>query len=234
MMEINAFLLTDIPRYCGMINCIKRGTAQTVAQSGRGVYMRESFSGIYFLAAADEAEAERLMRAHRLLPGEECEVFTRDIARYMQKTYPLSSLTECRQYVYLGKEPPVYEKRLDIVPAAPEDIPFVKRHYHLVNEDMIRLAAERKELYIARLGNVKAGFIGVHAEGCMGMLFVLPRFRRCGYGREMELFLTGEVMSRGLYPYGQVFITNKASLSLQATTVYSPGETEMFWFIIKK
>ncbi|MBO7399623.1 MAG: N-acetyltransferase, partial [Clostridia bacterium] len=82
-------------------------------------------------------------------------------------------------------------------------------------------------------GNVNVGFIGVHAEGCMGMLFVMPRFRRCGYGREMELFMTGEMMRAGLYPYGQVFVTNKASLELQKTTVYSPGETEMFWFIIK-
>ena len=120
-----------------------------------------------------------------------------------------------------------------MAPAGYGDLPFVKRHYHLVEEDMLRLAVEREELFIARLGNVKAGFIGVHAEGCMGMLFVLPRFRRCGYGREMELFLTGEVMKRGWYPYGQVFVTNKASLALQAATVYGEAEREMFWFRLK-
>ena len=232
-MNINGFLLTDIPSYCGMINCIKRGTAQIVAQGERGVYMREKYSGIFFLAASDAAEAERLMDAHPLVPGEECEVFKRDIADLLRKKYPLSRVTECRQYVYLGNKPPEYEKRLEMSAATESDIAFVSRHYHLVSEDMLRLAVQRNELFIARLGNTKAGFIGIHAEGCMGMLFVLPRFRRCGYGREMELFLTGEVMKWGLYPYGQVFVTNKASLSLQATTVYAPGESVMFWFMIK-
>ncbi|MBP5238337.1 MAG: hypothetical protein ILO64_05075, partial [Clostridia bacterium] len=61
----------------------------------------------------------------------------------------------------------------------------------------------------------------------------LPRFRRCGYGREMELFMTGEMMRAGLYPYGQVFISNKASLALQKTTDYEKAQCEMYWFIIK-
>ncbi len=233
-MNINSFLLADIPSYCGMINIIKRGTAEIVSQSERGVFMREKLSGIYLLAASDAAEAALLIKERPLSPGDECEVFKRDIAEFMRAEYPGSQVTECRQYVYLGSEPPEYEKRLEIAPADESDIAFVSRHYHLVSEDMLWLAVERNELFMARLGNTKAGFIGIHAEGCMGMHYVLPRLRRCGYGREMELFLTGEVMKRGLYPYGQVFVTNKASLSLQATTVYAPGESEMFWFMIKQ
>ena len=233
MNGVYEFLLTDIPRYCGMINCIKRGSAQILAHSERGVYMRESYSGIFFLAAADEEEAARLTAARPLAIGDQCEVFTAETAGYMQKTYPRAAYTECRQYVYLGAEPPVYEKRLDMRPAEYEDLPFVMRHYHLVEEDMLELAVKRKELFIARTGNVKVGFIGVHAEGCMGMLFVMPRFRRCGYGREMELFMTGEMMRAGLYPYGQVFVTNKASLELQKTTDYEKAQCEMYWFIIK-
>ena len=233
MRATEEFLLADIPRYCGIMNCIRRGTARIVARSERGLFIREAFSGIYFLASPDAAETEKLLASYPLAPGDECEVFTAGAAEYIQKTYPRATFTECRQYVYLGKEPPEYEKRLDMRAATPDDLPFVRRHYHLVDEDMLVLAVERRELFVARAGNVKVGFIGVHAEGCMGMLYVLPRFRRCGYGREMELFMTGEMMRAGLYPYGQVFISNKASLALQKTTDYEKAQCEMYWFIIK-
>ncbi len=227
-----SFLYNDIPCYCGVINCMKRGTAQIIAHGEQSIYLRDTLSGVFFLAAACETEAARLLAYRPLAPGEECEALTRAAAETLKTNYPRAKMTECRQYVYLGSDPPAYEKRLDISPAQPGDLPFVKRHYRLVSGEMLALAVERGELFLAREDNEKVGFIGVHAEGCMGMLFVLPRFRRRGYGREMELFLTGEVMKSGMYPYGQVFVTNRASLALQKSTVYGGAECEMFWFLV--
>ena len=60
-----------------------------------------------------------------------------------------------------------------------------------------------------------AGFIGTHSEGSMGMLEVLPEFRRKGYGLALEQFLIAWHLSRGWTPFGHVIDGNEPSLRLQ-------------------
>ena len=64
-------------------------------------------------------------------------------------------------------------------------------------------------------GGRLAGFIGTHSEGSMGMLEVLPEFRRKGYGLALEQFLIAWHLSRGWTPFGHVIDGNEPSLRLQ-------------------
>ena len=60
-----------------------------------------------------------------------------------------------------------------------------------------------------------AGFGGFHSEGAMGMLEILPRYRRMGCGRLMESFLIDKALSEGHMAYCNVYRSNEASISLQ-------------------
>lgn len=59
------------------------------------------------------------------------------------------------------------------------------------------------------------GFIGTHEEGTMGMLEILPEFRRHGYGEALEQFLANDYIDQNRIPYCHILETNSASLSLQ-------------------
>lgn len=60
------------------------------------------------------------------------------------------------------------------------------------------------------------GFIGTHSEGTMGMLEILPQYRRHGYGEALEMYLANDFIDQGRVPYCHIWETNEASLKLQA------------------
>ena len=74
-----------------------------------------------------------------------------------------------------------------------------------------------------------AGFVGFHAEGTIGMLEVLPPYRRRGVG---EALLRGAVrlaLERGQYAFGQVFTDNAPSLALQRKVGLAVSEEILYW-----
>ena len=62
---------------------------------------------------------------------------------------------------------------------------------------------------------VLAGFAGIHQEGAMGMLEVLPQFRRRGLAEVLEAALIDQQLRRGRFPYCHVRHGNTASEALQ-------------------
>ena len=73
------------------------------------------------------------------------------------------------------------------------------------------------------------GFAGFHEEGSMGMLVVLPEYRRQGVGERLERHLIRSAMLSGGIPYCNVFISNSASLSLQAKLGLREGSVRSWW-----
>lgn len=78
-------------------------------------------------------------------------------------------------------------------------------------------------------GDVLAGFIGVHAEGAMGLLQVHPDYRRRGVGKLLELHQITRHLARGETPYGSVLTTNTASLALQRSVGMTPSVPTFHW-----
>ena len=74
-----------------------------------------------------------------------------------------------------------------------------------------------------------AGFAGFHGEGSIGLLEVLPAYRRRGLG---EALLRGAVrlaLERGQYAFGQVLIDNAPSLALQKKVGMTLSEQPLYW-----
>ena len=74
-----------------------------------------------------------------------------------------------------------------------------------------------------------AGFAGFHIEGAIGMLEVLPPYRRRGIGEALLRGVVSLALSRGQYAYGQVFTDNAPSLALQRKAGMAVSQEILFW-----
>ena len=101
---------------------------------------------------------------------------------------------------------------------------LLARHYHLPGAPdgtlegsaaYLRARAARGALLGAYLDGRLAGFVGSHEEGSIGMLTVLPEYRRRGLGALLECAAIAEALKEGRIPFGQVAPDNTASLALQ-------------------
>ena len=70
-------------------------------------------------------------------------------------------------------------------------------------------------MYGCFAGGKLTGFIGVHREGSLGMLYVEDACRRQGMGEALEAFAINRMLERGWTPYGHVVEGNDASVKLQ-------------------
>lgn len=79
-------------------------------------------------------------------------------------------------------------------------------------------------------GDALAGFIGVHAEGAMGLLQVHPDYRRRGIGKLLEAHQINRHLAKGETPYGSVLVTNTSSLALQQSIGMTRSVPTFHWF----
>ena len=102
-------------------------------------------------------------------------------------------------------------------------------NYRHEDSEYLSWLLERRALYGAFRNGELVGFIGKHAEGSMGLLEVLPAWRRQGVGENLERFLIARELEQGDVPYCQVFTDNQASLALQRKLGLTLAEGTVIW-----
>ena len=131
--------------------------------------------------------------------------------------------------LYLQPSPPEVPA-CSIRPLTAEDSAEAARYYHLFDDPQpyLRGRAEAGALWghFTAEGRL-AGFLGIHSEGSMGMLEVVPEFRRHGIAQALEAALIRLHLERGWLPFCFVAPDNVPSLSLQAklglTNIHIPA-----------
>ena len=68
----------------------------------------------------------------------------------------------------------------------------------------------------------------------MGLLEVLPSFRRQGVGERLERFLIARELEQGNLPYCHVFTDNHVSLALQRKLGLTLAEGSVIWLKVKR
>ena len=74
-----------------------------------------------------------------------------------------------------------------------------------------------------------AGFIGEHVEGSMGLLHVMPAYRRMHLGYALERAAIRRTRLAGQIPFDQVAKTNDASIALQARRGMTRAKETVYW-----
>ncbi len=108
---------------------------------------------------------------------------------------------------------------------------FVKDTYKTFGDDEYILGRlEAGDLFGAfdENGNIM-GFCGYHDDGLLGMLEVLPEYRRKGVATGLMTYLINNDIRRGYIPYSQIHITNESSKQLHRKMGFTLSRTPIFW-----
>lgn len=198
-----------------MLEALHRGRGEIVYFEGRTVLIRRNEQPDFYLLTADSADAGEAAFAG--LPAPKWVVARGPgVAERMGERFHLGLSDYCSNVAYLGRERLACDlPSLEIRPLALGEIPAFLAHYDMEDEAGARERIAHGELFAAVLNGSLAGFMGLHSDGSMGMLEVFPEYRKLGVGRAMEKFFINFCLDRGWTPYGQVFLDNEKSFSLQ-------------------
>lgn len=209
--------------YLDLTEGVRRGLGRIVYAELDGILIRFSSDDApdgdgYAMACADVSAAERLCA---LLPQRfdflltlhdefSCPVLR---ARYGDA---FSLGVPCHQGAYLEADPlPLPADGPKVRPLEPHHLPQAAQTYHLGSRDYLAALIARGQLFGAFQEETMMAFIGCHDEGSMGLLEVLPPYRRRGLGQYLEAWLINHEQRLGHIPYCQIFQDNQPSLALQ-------------------
>ena len=215
--------------YMDMLEVLRRGTAQVRWAGAGGVLLYDPPSEVWFVDAdtpAVLAEFLPMMEGCTLLTGHQMWYKDTLAAHFGFQTEQI-----CHQSAWLHPHPP-------------EPLPFggelrlldkrwarwAEEHYsHSFGGLEYMEGAVDRGMLGAFVEGQPAGFVSFHIEGSIGMLEVLPRYRRRGIGEALLRGVVAYAMEHGQYPYGQVFTDNTPSLALQQKVGMTLSRELLFW-----
>ena len=195
-MSLNETALACLNRnrllYLNMLEVLRRGSAELLWAGEGGVLLYDRGSGAYMLTARDRAALDGMLP---LLPAD-CDLLVGHDLWYRDELAGRFGLWKeelCVQAAWTAPEPPgapAFGGELHLL--GEEWAPYVCEHYS--KSDIGGLEHIRQAIGAGMLGAVVdgtlAGFAGFHGEGSIGLLEVLPAYRRRGLG---EALLRGAV-----------------------------------------
>lgn len=224
-----------------MTELIARGQAELVAREGESICLRDRESGIYFLSATDLEKGKCLLR-HIPQGPETTAVLHQEFLRQPAMEYLQAEPSlNCYQAVYTKKEKLPITGLYSIDPKAENDLPQIRRlttsyaqevfeHYSMGEHlEYVRDRIEKGWMFGAFVDGKLAGFIGMHTEGSLGMLEVLPEYRGRGIGRALETYAVNISLEQGYTPFGQVVEDNLVSIKLQESLGFYFAKDKVYW-----
>ena len=216
-----------------MTEALYRGLAEVLYAETDGVLQLVHREGdgkpVLYQFSADTVEtAQRLApRLELRLPIVTHQPVSRDTAA---ARWSGGAVSEWVQACWPGFEPPPADTSVEIWPLDLGDLPVVAEHYRLIRDS--EELAERitsGNLYGACVEDRVAGFVGIHAEGAVGMLTVLEKYRGHGIGRALMTYIIRRELRRGHIPYSQILRGNEVSLTLQRKAGLEPQPEPIWW-----
>lgn len=211
----------------GLLQVLRRGTGELLRAEPAGVLLRDTVSGIYLLGGIHGAEARNWVR--RRLAGILMIVGNEVPAPQVRADWNASWIVECDQYIYEGNCP-AEPTKLRIAEATPAEMECIAANYDILSRTELDQVAAHRALFAGHdaAGNT-VGFAGGHLEGSMGILKILPAYRREGYATELERFVIRRFMKDKLIPFGQVETNNAASAALQRKLGLTKAPQRAYW-----
>lgn len=206
-----------------MLDFFKRGAKLCKVTDDTLVLLNEKYRICY--VSGPDAHCEQLYSTGLVLTDNEA-LAKRLVA---EGFYP--DIMECITASYLKDEAPVIaHPEIEIRALTENDLPFVLENYH--NPGSVE-AHIRDRINVGMIGGIingeLAGFAGVHQEGAMGLLEVLPKFRRRGLAELLEAEIIRDCLRKGNLPYCHIRAGNTASMALQEKLGLSLDMHPVYW-----
>lgn len=218
----NAFDLLSQNYYLNypLIYALRHG-AELIAANENGVAVYQSRPDFMLLAGPNPLELVRNLPKPDLV-----ELCGSHHAKAAAEYFGLKEITECLQFYYPHK---TIESDLELTPISHSDLDFFLAHYDRLDPEEADQAIEDERIFGLRDREKLFAFIGLHEDHTMGMLYVLPEYRRQGWGEHLERALIAKVLAMGELPYGQVFANNDTSMRLQKKLGFVRCSDKVFW-----
>jgi tRNA (guanine37-N1)-methyltransferase len=215
--------------YEQMVQNIIRGKADILVACDEGVMLRTRCEGFYMLAGkacrmndmvAQIPQGAQDVVIHGNMPKE----LIAEVCARLQ----LPVANPFVLYAYYGEVPPV-ETEVEIRLLDDEALDFVYANYGHASKEYLADRIANRVMLGAYVDGQLAAFIGEHAEGAMGLLHVMPEFRRHHLGYKLELADIRRTMLCGFTPFCQVFPDNIPSHRLQERLGMTRAQGEVYW-----
>lgn len=224
-----AYLNRNKPFYIDMLEPIRRGSARLLYAQTDGVLLYDQVVRAYMLGADTPAALERMLPLMA-----DCTVLTCHQLQYKQllaARFGLHQEQLCRQAVWTDPHPPAplpFGGELRLLDRSWAG--WLYEHYSQAFGGVAYMeGAVDRGMLGAFVDGRPAGFAGFHAEGAIGMLEVLPPYRRRGIGEALLRGVVSLALSRGQYAYGQILTDNLPSLALQHKAGMTVPNDILFW-----
>lgn len=215
--------------YAGLIQVIKRGTAEILEENENGIFLKDSISNGFMLVSDNFETSVGWLKKYEYLNYRLLSVFREDVAGFVRMNYGLTETLECFQAVYQSQDYQPLSGNLRIEAATEEKLDIIMSHYKKLDEWEVREVINRGNLFIGYHKDEVVGFIGQHLEGSMGILEVFPEYRRKGYGTELERFMINHTLEEEKIPFCQIETDNEKSLELQRKLGLTLSEDKVYW-----
>ncbi len=149
----------------------------------------------------------------------------------LSERFGLKGNNQCYQIVWQGGKLTLNGtcdiKRLE---PSEENVEFVFNHYTLAyNIEHIRYMMQNIGIFGAYYKGELAGFIGIHDEHSIGLLEVMPEYRRLGIGTELVKFLVNKNIDDGITPFEHIIYTNEKSIAMHKKLGFTFSDSFVYW-----
>lgn len=241
LQECKAVLLKQKLLHMDMIELINRGRAVLVAREDEKILLKDKDTDIFYYAGDTEEFLQKLSESVQN-SIETLVLHEKDLASTVKEAFDLREVQECYQAVYTQKE------RLSITglyraDGQPTEAGLVIRPFTI--EDCKKMTAcEPKDIYIqermasgcmygAFLEGKLAGYIGIHADGRIGMLYVFEEYRGRNIAKALETYMINLTLELGWTPYGTIPEDNTPAIKLQESLGIPLAKAPVVWLKCK-
>ena len=206
--------------YADIIDTAKMDGSDILYCSEKGVAIRNPSSTLMAASFSEDASWIDPYLDAELIAAHGHELYS----HLLTKGYTVEE--PCSLFVYDGK--PFAADYSQIRLLTDEYAYKAGEQYH-GRHDYIKERIASGRLWGIFLDGALSGFAGFHDEGAMGMLEILPEFRRHHLGQKLEMFLIDKAMEEGRKAYCNVYASNKASAALQEKLGLKRGDILTWW-----
>ncbi len=215
-------------RYIHMMEFLNRGIGDVLYENEMNIFLGDS--GVYMISATSKDEAVHMLngRFHNV----SCDVAVTQefVKELLEQEFHMRTTMKCYQACYTNKVPlPVRHKNIKVL--TKEKLGYIIENYDCMPVEYVKERLEAGCFWGAYEQDRLIGFIGIHAEGSMGMLFVDEEYRRKGIGESLESFIINLQLTNGQIPYCQIVEGNEASKALQEKLGLYIAQKPMWWMV---
>ena len=221
------YLIKNPLLHMGMIEPIRRDTADILYAEIDGVLIKEQKSNAYMLSVDNFEKGQGLINS--ILKCNLIVAYQKFMVDYILNRLGLTEKLECVQAVYMDKIKLNVEEELEIRQLDQNQIEVILEHYDKLSKNEIKAILKNGNLFGGYRNGILIGFVGNHLEGSIGILEIFPQYRRLGYGVTLESYMVNQMLEKGLMPFAQIEINNEKSIALQKKLGFRISTDRLYW-----